>query len=214
MQPWLPTDDLLLEDYLIAQYEPGSELMLYATGPVLDNGSIAAIQKQLPMENGWVSMPTDIALENSVYTLQVKNDTLTIRHKATDTPVLLANGGKFSSSSGGNNAWIISPSSVESDDMPRHVISGIAGGKLYYFSFYLETDFTVTFRPTSSATQLHDLMLFAISDRNLPDWLYTSYPSVSGLTNTTVDGVPAYRMHIGSTILTIKNGKKYLQINE
>lgn len=214
VQPWLPTDDLLLEDYLIAQYEPQTGLMLYATGPVLDNGSIAAIQKQLPMENGWVSMPTDMELVDAVYTLRVKNDTLTIRHKATDTPVLLVNGGNFSSTSHTNNAWRISPSSVESDDMPRHVISGIAGGKLYYFSFYVEIGSTVTFRPTSSATQQHDLMLFAISDRDLPDWLYTSFPSVSGLTNTVVDGMPAYQMHIGSTILTIKNGKKYLQINE
>ena len=213
VQPWLPTDDLLLEDYLIALYTPGSELMLHATGPVT-NGMLETVSQILPMENGWVSMPTDLISTNDIYTLNVQNDTLTIRHKATDTPVLLVSGGKFASSAYVNNPWIISSSSVEGDDMPRHDISGIAGGKMYYFSFFISTDNKLYFRPTDSASKPHDLLLFALSDMELPDWMYSSYPSLSALTNTTIDGVPAYQMNVGPTILTIKNGKKYLQINE
>ncbi|MBQ5379639.1 MAG: hypothetical protein IIU10_05440, partial [Paludibacteraceae bacterium] len=144
VQPWLPTDDLLLEDYLIALYTPGSELMLHATGPVT-NGMLETVSQILPMENGWVSMPLDQISADAVYTLHVKDDTLTIRHKATDTPVLLVNGGKFASSTVTNNAWIISPSVVEGDDMPRYVISGIAGSKLYYISYNLAADYTVSF---------------------------------------------------------------------
>ena len=213
VQPWLPTDDLLLDDYLIALYEPSSGLMLHATGAVT-NGMLATVSQVLPMENGQVAMPLDQISTDAVYTLQVNDDTLTIRHKATDTPVLLISGGKFASSSYVNNPWIISPSSAEGDDMPKHVISGIAGGKLYYFSYSVANDYNVYFCPINVANRPHDLLLYAVSDMSLPDWMYSSYPSVNALTNTTIDGVPAYQMNIGPTILTIKNGKKYLQINE
>lgn len=214
VQPWLPTDDLTLGDYVITLYEPLSGLMLHASGAV-ENGMIKAVQQQLPLESGWVSMPTDNISTNAVYTLSLSDDTLTITHKSTGTNVYLASGGKFSSTPPlVNYPWIISPTSNEGDEMPWYVISGKVGGKRYYISFNIADSGQLYFRPTDTAGQQHNLLLFAICDMDLPDWTYSSYPFGTSVTNSTTDYMPAYKMLIGTHILTIQNGKKYLQINE
>lgn len=211
LQPWLPTDDLSQDDYLIAMYEPVTAYMMHAIGPV-ENGMIATVNQFLSCDDGWVSMPLEAYSPDAIYTLSVKNDTITIRHKATNTVVRPASGGKFISS--GSNVWTITPTSVATDNMPRYVLSGIVGSKRYYWSFYLGTDALIYFRPTDNADQQHDLLFYAVSDMGEVVNYYTSYAFGNGLDTNYIDNIPSYMMQFGPYRLTIKDGKKYMQINE
>lgn len=211
-QPWLPTDDLEQDDYMIAIYEPGSSFMLHAIGAV-ENDMLAAVNQTLYSdENGWVAMPQSALTSDAVYTLGVRNDTLSIRHKATDSPVKLASGNKLSSS--GTNTWIITPMNVESDDMPRFSISGRAGSKRYYLSYYIGTDAMFYFRPTNDANQPHDLLLYALNDMGETTYLYTSFALANHLETNPIDNPNTYQMQLGPYKFVIKGGKKYMQINE
>lgn len=212
VQPWLPTDDLLAEDYIIALYDEPSGLLFHATGAV-SNNMLDAIVRNVSAEDGWVALPLESCTENDVYTLHVTGDTLTIRHKATDRPVSLASGGKFTDSSS-SAKWIIKPVQDDSD-MPKYEVSGIASGLLYYISYYVSfSDGKIYFRPTKDAAQNHELLLYAVSDAKLPDYIYSSLPFATALTEVSVDELPEYRQNMGSHTLIIKNGKKLLQINE
>ena len=209
--PWWPTDDLSQGDYLIALYEPVTGTFIYACGGV-DKGEIAAVNTHKEANEGWVAMSADVPYE-AVYALSVSRDTLTIRHRATNTSVSLASGGSFGTAQSTANKWIISPCESELDAMPHYAISGTANGVTYYISFYGKSE-GMSFRPTSDATMKHDLLLYAVNDLVVEEVHYTSFPFGGGVDNQYSDDMPAYKMHIGPHILTIKNGKKYLQINE
>lgn len=209
--PWWPTDDLSQGDYVIALFEPTSGTFLYAYGEV-DKGEIAAVHTQKEAEDGWVAMSADVPYD-AVYTLSVSHDTLTIRHRATNTPVTLASGGKFGSAQSATNKWIIESVESESDAMPHFVISGMVSSVKYYFTYYGNSS-SMTFRPTNSTTREHKLLLYAVNDLVVEEQHYTSFPFGGGVTNQYTDDMPAYKMNVGPYILTIKNGKKYLQINE
>ena len=209
--PWWPTDDLSQGDYVIALFEPTSGTFLYACGGV-ENGMIAAVHTQKETEDGWVAMSANVPYD-AVYTLSVSHDTLTIRHRATNTPVTLASGGKFGSSQSATNKWIISPVESESDAMPHFVISGTVSSVKYYFTYYGNGS-ELAFRPTNVATKEHDLLLYAVNDLVVEEQHYTSYPFGGSVGNPYTDNMPEYKMNIGPCVLTIKNGKKYLQINE
>lgn len=211
-QPWWPTDDLSLGDYLIGLYEPVNSYMYVATGGVT-NGMLATVNRSVTSTDGWAAMSTISATEANIYTLDVKDDTLTIRHKATNSAVLMGGNGKFAKTSSANNAWIISPQEVETDAMPHYSISSEVGGKTYYFSFNLVSD-DVYFCPQTDQTRQHDLLLYALSDIQDITWQYSSYAFGSGVQNTYQENTSTYRMPVGPYMLIIKNGKKYLQINE
>lgn len=209
--PWWPTDDLNQGDYLIALYEPVTGTFIYACGGV-DKGEIAAVNTHKEANEGWVAMSADVPYE-AVYALSVSHDTLIIRHRATNTSVSLASGGSFGTAQSTANKWIISPCESELDAMPHYAISGTANGVTYYISFYGKSE-GMSFRPTSDATMKHDLLLYAVNDLVVEEVHYTSFPFGGGVDNQHTDAMPAYKMHIGPYMLTIKNGKKYLQINE
>lgn len=210
-QPWLPTDDLTMDDYMIALYEPVTGLMLHAIGAV-ENGMLATVNQTLYYDEGQVAFPQEMCSGDAIYTLSVVHDTLTIRHKATNTAVKPASGGKFSPS--GSNVWTIAPMEVTSDQMPRFCISGMAGAKVYYVSFYLGTDAEFYFRPTADAGQQHDLLLYALADMGETSLFYSSYAFGTGSETLYTDEPTTYQMLIGPCKLMIKDGKKYMQINE
>ena len=211
-QPWWPTDDLTLGDYLIGLYEPVNSYMYVATGGVT-NGMLATVNMSVTTTDGRASMPTSSCAEANVYTLSVNNDTLTIQHKATNSAVLMGGNGKFAKTSAANNAWIIAPQEVGTDAMPHYTISSEAGGKTYYISFNVYAD-EVYLCPTTEQTRQHDLLLYALSDIQDITWQYSSYAFGSGVQNTYQENTSIYRMPVGPYMLIIKNGKKYLQINE
>jgi len=210
-QPWYPADDLTKGDYLITFYDPQISQIWMANGAV-ENSMLATQTRKVDADNGWVALPHDMCSDNAVYTLQVTNDTLVIKHKTSGSPVALGSGGKFIKTSS-SNVWRVSPSDAEGV-MPAFDISGIAGSKLYYISYYAGLDAQVYFRPTSDAQQRHDLLLYALNDREATAALYSSYPFGDGLPANTADAVPAYSVQIGPCVMTIINGKKYLHINE
>ena len=212
-QPWLPTADLTQGDYLIALYEPTSSKLWHAVGAV-ENGMIATVKYDLYQADGWVELPTYVYDENAVYTLDVTDDILTITHKATNTGIYLASGGKFAKTSASGAMWTIEPMEVETDDMPHFGISGVLGGKTYYVSYSAGTDGKLYFRPVSDVNYRHDLLLYAVNDMDDSMPTYTSFPFGGNVADTQQTGTMEYRMQIGPGVLTIKNGKKYLQINE
>lgn len=212
VQPWWPADDPVSGDYIIAMYEPTTGLMLYATGAVV-NGMLATVNLTLPAENGKVAMPITYH-KDAVYTLDFSGDTLRILHKETNTSVMLSANGKLAKNSTSGYIWTVSPSTAEGDAMPRYVISGQAGSTTYYMSFTWADSGSLFFRPTADAGQQHDMLLYAVDDKDIPELVYSSYPFGDALNDTYTDDMPAYRLHIGPHILTIRNGKKYLQINE
>ena len=214
-QSWLPTDDLSAGDYVIALYEPKNGVMWCATGAVEDNGMLATERFSVPAENGWASLPFGKVSASNIYTLAVKHDTLTIRHKATDSAICMSMStvGKFAKSSSGI-AWIIQPSAVESDAMPQFAISGVLGGETYYVSYYLGADGELYFRPIKSESQPHNLLLYAVDEYIPATATYTSYAFGNGLENNYLNSQSAYHVQMGTYMLTIKDGKKYLQINE
>lgn len=212
--PWYPTDDLTLGDYLIALNNAASSTAWLAIGAV-DNGMLATVQVNYSSDDNWLSLPHRYNEPDAVYTIAVTGDTLTIRHKATNTAVLLATTGKFAKSSSGNNAWIIRPCEIEPDvdAMPEFVISGTAGGKEYYVSYYWGNDAVMYFRPTTDAAQPHNLLLFALSDMVETATVYSSYAFGTAVDTPAIDYQP-YTINFGSYKLIIHNGHKYLQINQ
>lgn len=210
--PWYPTADLTLGDYLIVINEPTVSTLWIATGAV-ENGMLASKQLNYNADGDWITLPHGIAAAETVYTLAVKNDTLTIRHKATNTAVLLAATGKFAKSSTANNAWIITSCETESDAMPMFVVSGMAGDKQYFISYYFDGDGVFYFRPTNTASQQHDLLLYALSDREETSTLYSSFAFGSAVEALSIEP-QTYQMNIGPYKLIIRNGQKFLQINE
>ena len=213
-QPWLPTDDLTMEDYLIALYEPSNGSLWYANGEVV-NGMLPTAFLSLSANDGWVALPASACTYNAIYSLTVSNDTVTIIHKATGTKVMLGSGGKLTQGSFLAKDFVIAPMDCEADEMPYFVISGIYGDDTYYLSYDVSIEHAVYFCPTNKADMRHDLLLFAVGDADLFEPRYTSYPYGGvGVSESYIDNLPAYKMQIGTYVLTIKNGKKYLQINE
>ena len=211
--PWYPTDELKSGDYLIVLNEPEISTLWIATGAV-DNGMLAAKQMTYYASDDWLALPHGLGAAESVYTLGVTNDTLTIKHKASKTAVLLATTGKFAKSSSANNAWVVTPCESGDDEMPMFVISGTASGKLYYISYYLGNEGDFYFRPTTEATQQHNLLLFALDDRVETSSRYTSFAFGSALPTNRTTPNQAYKLNMGLYTLTIQNGHKSLQIHE
>ncbi|MBQ7531244.1 MAG: hypothetical protein IJT12_06010 [Paludibacteraceae bacterium] len=212
-QPWYPTADLTSGDYLIALNDPPSGTMWVAAGAV-ENGMLASKKLTYIPDDEWVELPPALVASNTVYTLGVTNDTLTIRHKASNTAVLLGANGKFAKSSTANNSWIITPCETEPDEMPMFAISGTAGGKLYYISYYVDGEGVIYFRPTTDAVLKHDLLFYALEDIVETASLYSSFAFGTALPDNRLDLQQTYRLNIGPYLLTISNGKKFLQINE
>lgn len=211
-QPWYPTDNLTSGDYMITLYEPVSGTMLVASGSVT-NGCIPATAHTLYMDNGWVSMPVEACMQQNIYTLQVIGDTVSILHQATDKPVCLSNSGKLAVTTT-NNQWQATPCNADNDAMQHYAISATAGSGTYYISFGLSDDLQYRFQATSDPAYKHDLLLFALADRVETAVRYSSFPFGGDVTNTNTDNSHEYRMNIGVHTLIIKNGKKYVQINE
>lgn len=213
-EPWFPTDDLTLGDYVIALYNQPTGTVWCATGAV-DNGMLATVRLDYSGDEGWIDLPHSMGSSEAVYTLGISGDTLTIKHKATKTAVVLAATGKFAKSSTANNAWIISACETDADDMPQFAISGTAGEKMYYVSYYVDNGTgTIYLRPTTDASMVHNLLLFALSDMVETPAVYSSYAFGSAVENIGTYTGYTYRLNMGPYILTISNGKKYLQINE
>jgi len=212
-QPWLPADDLTSGDYLIALYEPNSGWMFYARGEV-ENGLLQTVSLVRQADKGWVSLPNSACAADAIYSLTLTNDTLSIVHKQTGTPVRLGSGGNFTQNSFNSKNWIISPMETDKDPMPHFSISAVTGAKTYYVSFWPRDDGAFFFRPTDSAGQQHDILLFAVADCDVVMPYYTSFPFGGDVLQTATDVMPTMQTNIGPYILTIRNGKKYLQINE
>lgn len=212
-QPWLPTDDLTQQDYLIALYEPVNQTLWTATGDV-QKGMIASVTKTIAAEDGWVAMPHELCTDNAVYTIAVTHDTLTIRHKASNSLVALAAdaGGKFAKTNSGL-PWKITADQTDGA-MPAYDVYGMIGTQAYYISCYLANDANIYFRPTKYADQRHDILFYALSDRMATASLYSSYPFGDALPVNHPDAGQVYTVQIGPCVMTIINGKKYLQINE
>ena len=210
-QPWYPTDDLTLGDYMIALYEPTTGLMLYAMGEI-DDGMIATARDNLMAEDGWVSMPQGNGLAACIYTLDVRNDTLQITHKQSNTAIYLSTGGKFTKSGTGSPAWLIEPAETATDAMPHFGIYGVLGAKKYYISYTLRSDFSIWFRPTADASMLHELLLYALADSHESVTVYSSFAFGNAVTNVSPDQSATYQVPVGPYVLTIQNGKKYLKM--
>lgn len=214
VQPWYPTDDLTLEDYVIALYVKDAEAIFIARGEV-SNGMIPTVLHSIPGDEEWVSLPNIWGNDaDAVYTLDEKNDTLTIRHKKSNTAVVLATNGKFAKTSSSGAKWIIQPVETEAGDMPRYVVNATYGAKTYYISYYIDNYGEIYLCPSADANQYHELLLFAFSEMDTPTYTYTSYPVHDAVGQTTVEGLPQYEMHVGPYKMIIQNGKKYLQIDE
>jgi hypothetical protein len=128
---------------------------------------------------------------------------------------VLAATGKFAKSSTANNAWIISACETDADDMPQFTVSGTVADKTYYVSYYVDNGTgTIYLRPTTDASMVHNLLLFALSDRVENPAVYSSYAFGSAVENIGTYTGYTYWLNMGPYILTISNGKKYLQINE
>ncbi len=212
-QPWYPTDDLSLGDYMIALYEPTTGLMLYATGEIVD-GMIATARDDLSAEDGWVSMPQGNGMKSSIYTLEERNDTLQITHKQTNTSIKLSTGGKFTKSNIGGLAWLIEPAETTKDAMPHFGIYGVVGVTKYYISYTLKADYSIWFRPTADSSMPHGLLLYALSESHDTTAVYSSFAFGNAVPNVSPDQTATYTIAVGPYVLTLQNGKKYLQINE
>ena len=212
-QPWYPTDELTSGDYMMALYEPVYGLMLIASGQVA-NSLIPADRYTIPADNGWVAMPDEFCKTQCIYTLQVSNDTLAIQHKASNTSVYLSNKGKFALTNSSNIPWLFVPSEAEHDAMPHYVVAGKAGNNTYYISYSFDADTEFYFAVTADSQQEHNLLFYALDDRVEVTTLYTSFPFGGDVTTPNNDNLHEYRMNIGTHTLVIKNGKKYLQINQ
>ena len=212
-QPWYPTDELTSGDYMMALYEPVNGLMLIASGQVT-NGLIPADRYTIPADNGWVAMPDEFCKTQCIYTLQVSDDTLAIQHKASNTSVYLSNKGKFALTNSSNIPWLFVPSEAEHDAMPHYVVAGKAGNNTYYISYSFDADTEFYFAVTADSQQEHNLLFYALDDRVEVTTLYTSFPFGGDVTTPDNDNLHEYRMNIGTHTLVIKNGKKYLQINQ
>lgn len=213
-EPWLPTSELDNGDYMIALCEPSVNTLWYAQGAV-DNGLLATAQLTYTTNaDGVPVLPHRAANSLALYTLTFCHDTLTITHKATNTSVLLSGNGKFAKTSSQDNTWTISPAEqTENENVPLSIITGLLKGVTYYFS-YTTNDYGVYFCPTSIATYPHNLLLFALRDMVETPALYSSYAFGTALKPIDADNLPEYKMQLGTYVLTIKNGKKYLQINQ
>ena len=128
-QPWLPTDDLTQEDYLIALYEPVTQMLWTAVGDV-QKGMVASVSKTIEAIDGWVAMPHELCTDNAVYTLAVAHDTLTIRHKASNSLVALAADakGNFTKTYSGL-PWKIAADQTDGA-MPAYDVFGMIGPAL------------------------------------------------------------------------------------
>ena len=211
-EPWLPTDNVQSGDYVIALYNAPSSNLWYATGAVT-NGMLATISLGVEGIGEYVTMPTSVARSESVYTLTIDGEQVAIHHKASDTDVFLTSGGKLSQSSSIGKTWQLKPVD-DAQDMPHYALSGEVGGITYYLSYHLAADGILYFCPTTDATMRHDFLLYNLDDFvDIPSQ-YTSFPFGDDVPSVTPDNLPEYKLHIGSCILTVKNGKKYLQINE
>ena len=220
VQPWYPTDDLTLEDYVVGLYVKDARAIYIARGEVT-NGMIPTVLHSIASDDSWVSLPNSWGNDaDAVYTLGVQNDTLTIRHKKTNTAVVLAANGKFAKTSSSGAKWIVHPVETEADEMPRFAVTADYAGKTYYISYTVAGQVvTVYLYPSTDANQYHELVLFALSEMDKPTYTYTSYLSPDAIDQTSAEqtsaeGMPQYEMHVGPYKMIIQNGKKYLQINE
>lgn len=210
---WYPTDDLSLNDYFIALYEPSANALWYAIGEV-ENGVLNSVQTAVKQKDGWVSLPFAAYTTNAIYTLSVSADgQLSIIHKATGKPVLLTSGRKLTQSTMGHK-WSIAPIESEKDEMPHFVISGELDNKTYYLSYRVLNGGELVFSPIDDTSLRHDLLLYAVDDLVIFMPQYTSYPLGNGVMPPTDSRSAVQRVQIGQYELTIKNGKKYLQIKE
>ena len=98
--------------------------------------------------------------------------------------------------------------------MPAFGLFGTAGGVTYYLSFKTDAGNSLFFIPTADTGKKQNFLLYNLDDFvDIPSQ-YTSFPFGDDVPSVTPDNLPEYKLHIGSYIITIKNGKKYLQINE
>lgn len=211
-EPWLPAEEVQSGDYVIALFNAPTYDLWYATGAVTD-GVLATVYLGVDEGEGYVTLPTNVAKSDAIYTLSVDGEQVSIRHKSTNSDVKLVSGGKLTKSSFTGSTWRLTP--VEDDQvMQCYSLSGEVDGVTYYLSYASKADGSIVLCPTKDAQMQHELLLYNLDDFvDIPS-LYTSYPLGNGIEATRANAMPTYRINMGAYTLTIRNGKKYLQINE
>lgn len=210
---WWPADELSTGDYLLTLYIPGAYTFCQATGAV-QSGLIRAllyyfydeVVDPIPMQMGYTA--TD------VYTLTMLTDsTLTLKHKETNTDILLDSGNKFKTS--GSGSWKVRSEYNETDQMTHHHLSAQRNGVEYVVTVGQGLDVGLYFRPMTGVTD-YGLLLYALDDEPIKhDTKYTSYPyGQTAVIPVVTDGTTPYRIPMGPCTLIIRNGQKTLQLNE